>query len=741
MSGIEHEDGAAADDTAPSSLAAAVLDEEARRQDAQAASTVTILQDDLLPGVGSEAMPLREGLDIGGKKMLLVLTALVTFDEFDRAAMTVLAPDIQDTLGVSDGVLAAASAAFGVMFVLGAIPLAALADRFPRTKVAAIATGIWSVVVLLTGFVVNAFSLFVARLGAGLGQSNVLPIHGPLLADTYPMQARGRIFGLYAMGSPMGQLIAPAVVGAIADVAGGEEGWRWAFFLIAIPPAILALFTLTLNDPKRGRWEQETVLGAQLADDVKPLPTSTTMAFARLRKIKTFYYMLVGLGVLGFALFSIPIFVSLHLEDEFGLSALERGTFFSLAFLPALIGIPFVGVLNDKLLRRSPARSLLLVAVLVLPLGPLVSLGMWMPTTVLTFIFVALGISSSRIAFAAWGPVVAAVSPYRLRSQAFAMVGVYIFLLGAFFGAVLTGIISDAFGEPTAITVVTIPSSIIGAGLIAYGARHINHDISLVVEELKEEQDELDRVADPDVEIPLLQVRNLDFSYGKVQVLFDVGFEVRRGEVLALLGTNGAGKSTVLRVVSGLGVPDRGVVRLEGRTITFCEAELRVGLGIVQVSGGKAIFGDLSVRENLRVGAFLERHDRDDVEARIERVLDIFPALRDMQNQAAGSMSGGQQQQLAVAKALLLDPEVLVIDELSLGLAPLVVQELLEVVERLKAAGVTMIIVEQSLNVALALADRAIFMEKGQVKFDGPAQELMERDDLVRAVFLGDEGG
>lgn len=740
MSGLDHEDTVGGDD-APASLAAAVLDEEARRQEAQAASTVTILQDDLLPGVGSEAMPLREGVRAGGTKMLLVLTALVTFDEFDRAAMTVLAPDIQDTLGVSDGVLAAASAAFGVMFVLGAIPLATLADRFPRTKVAAMATAVWSVVVFLTGFVVNAFSLFVARLGAGLGQSNVLPIHGPLLADTYPMAARGRIFALYAMGSPMGQLIAPAIVGAIADVAGGEEGWRWAFFLIALPPAILALVTLTLPNPKRGRWEQETVLGQQLADDAKPLPTSTTMAFARLRKIKTFYFMLVGLGVLGFALFSIPIFVSLHLEDEFGLSALERGTFFSLAFLPALIGIPFAGVVNDKLLRRSPARSLLLVAVLVLPLGPLVSIGMWMPSTILTFVFVALGISSSRIAFSAWGPVVAAVSPYRLRSQAFAMVGVYIFLLGAFFGAVLTGIISDAAGEPTALTIVTIPSSVIGAGLIAYGARHINHDISLVVEELKEEQEELERVADPDVEIPLLQVRNLDFSYGKVQVLFDVGFEVRRGEVLALLGTNGAGKSTVLRVVSGLGVPDRGVVRLEGRTITFCEAELRVGLGIVQVSGGKAVFGDLSVRENLRVGAFLERHDRDDVEARIERVLDIFPALRDMQNQAAGSMSGGQQQQLAVAKALLLDPEVLVIDELSLGLAPLVVQELLEVVERLKAAGVTMIIVEQSLNVALALADRAIFMEKGQVKFDGPARELMERDDLVRAVFLGAEGG
>ena len=218
------------------------------------------------------------------------------------------------------------------------------------------------------------------------------------------------------------------------------------------------------------------------------------------------------------------------------------------------------------------------------------------------------------------------------------------------------------------------PSTLIGGALIAYGARHIRRDISLVVEELREEQAEAARlVADP-ASVPVLQVRNLDFSYGKVQVLFDVGFEVGRGEVLALLGTNGAGKSTLLRAVSGLGIPDRGVIRLDGQTVTYVDAETRSWAGIVQLMGGQAIFATLSVGENLR--AAILRHDLDPavVAERRARVLDLFPALAERLAEPAGSLSGGQQQMLALAMCLLLDPEVLLIDELSLGLAPIVVR-------------------------------------------------------------------
>jgi ABC-type branched-subunit amino acid transport system ATPase component len=218
-----------------------------------------------------------------------------------------------------------------------------------------------------------------------------------------------------------------------------------------------------------------------------------------------------------------------------------------------------------------------------------------------------------------------------------------------------------------------------------------------------------------------------------------VSVAVHEGEVLALLGTNGVGKSTLLRVISGLGSPDRGVVRFGREDITPTSPGHRVRRGIVQISGGKAVFGSLTVGENLRAGAYTYKWQKTRIRDRCEAALALFPRLGERFNQQAGTLSGGEQQMLAIAKALMLDPKVLIIDELSLGLAPVVVQELLGVVEELKGRGITMVIVEQSVNVALALAERAVFMEKGEVRFSGLTVDLIERDDLVRAVFLGGE--
>ncbi|WP_116271836.1 ATP-binding cassette domain-containing protein, partial [Pseudofrankia sp. BMG5.36] len=198
---------------------------------------------------------------------------------------------------------------------------------------------------------------------------------------------------------------------------------------------------------------------------------------------------------------------------------------------------------------------------------------------------------------------------------------------------------------------------------------------------------------------------------------------------------------TILKVICGLGTPSRGVVRLNGRTITYVAPEQRGKYGVHLLPGGKGVFPDMSIRENLEMAAFRIRRDRVDRDRRFAYVLDLFPDLAGRQSQLAGSLSGGQQQMLALAMVLLHDPEVLLIDELSLGLAPAVVQDLLAIVERLKADGLTIVVVEQSLNIALAVADRAVFLEKGQVRFTGPARALVERDDLARAVFLGREGG
>jgi ABC-type branched-subunit amino acid transport system ATPase component len=227
-----------------------------------------------------------------------------------------------------------------------------------------------------------------------------------------------------------------------------------------------------------------------------------------------------------------------------------------------------------------------------------------------------------------------------------------------------------------------------------------------------------------------------------VQVLFGVDFEVRKGETLALLGTNGAGKSTVLRVISGLAVPERGVVRLNGQNITYVSPEQRAKfLKIMQLPGGHGVFGNLTVEQNMNVSARLNASGRDEVRRRVANVFELFPELEDHRRQLASSLSGGQQQMVALARVLIHEPELLMIDELSLGLSPLVVQRLLDLVEELKQRGQTMIIVEQSLNVAMAIADRAIFLEKGEVKFEGPTAGLLERGDLARAVFFGTEGG
>ena len=281
--------------------------------------------------------------------------------------------------------------------------------------------------------------------------------------------------------------------------------------------------------------------------------------------------------------------------------------------------------------------------------------------------------------------------------------------------------------------------TVVGAALMWYGARFVEGDMRRMVEEMQEERARTDAVR-AGADTPLLQMHDLDFSYGSVQILFDVDLEVREAETLAVLGTNGAGKSTLLRVISGLGLPDRGAVRLNGETITYLSAEARSRKGIVQVRGGD-VFAALSVqrqparRARCAPGRTSRRGspDREGVRG--------CSRARGPPQPDAGSLSGGEQQMLAFGCALLFEPRLLLIDELSLGLAPLVVQSLLRVVERLQEEGYTMVVVEQSLNIAAAISDRVVFIEKGRIRFDGPTSELAARDDLARAVFLGGEGG
>jgi len=236
---------------------------------------------------------------------------------------------------------------------------------------------------------------------------------------------------------------------------------------------------------------------------------------------------------------------------------------------------------------------------------------------------------------------------------------------------------------------------------------------------------------------PLLEVDDIDCSYGPLQVLFGVSLTVEQGSRVALLGTNGAGKSTLLKVISGLVPPTRGTVRFKGEDVTTLSPEARVARGIVQVPGGRATFPSLSLLENLRIGAYAYLGDRARVNERLEEVLALFPELRPRLSQPAGTLSGGEQQMMAVGRALITGPELLMIDELSLGLAPVVLQQIVQKLEEILTRGTTLLIVEQSLNVAMALAQDAYFMEKGEIRFSGACGDLVERGDLVRSVFLG----
>ncbi|HVY11788.1 MAG TPA: ATP-binding cassette domain-containing protein [Mycobacteriales bacterium] len=242
---------------------------------------------------------------------------------------------------------------------------------------------------------------------------------------------------------------------------------------------------------------------------------------------------------------------------------------------------------------------------------------------------------------------------------------------------------------------------------------------------------------DEPTEDALLVCRDLDVGYDSVQVLFGVDMHVRRGEVLALLGTNGAGKSTLLRAISGLTMPSAGSIVFDGRDITRISAVERARTGIGQVPGGKGIFPTVTVADHFRAARWIRTKEHVGAgDAAQEQVLEWFPNLRNRWDTLAGNLSGGEAQQLAVGMAFITRPKLLIIDELSLGLAPTIVEKLLDVVRQVNASGTTVVLVEQSVNVALTIAERAYFMEKGEVRFCGSTAELIERDDIVRSVFL-----
>ncbi|GAA3396780.1 ABC transporter ATP-binding protein [Streptomyces roseoviridis] len=235
----------------------------------------------------------------------------------------------------------------------------------------------------------------------------------------------------------------------------------------------------------------------------------------------------------------------------------------------------------------------------------------------------------------------------------------------------------------------------------------------------------------------LLEVEDLRVAYGKIEAVKGISFSVEAGQVVALIGTNGAGKTTTLRTLSGLLKPTAGKIVFDGQVLNGIPAHKVVSLGLAHSPEGRHIFPRLTIAENLQLGAFL-RSDKDGIERDIQKAYDLFPILGERRKQAAGTLSGGEQQMLAMGRALMSQPKLLMLDEPSMGLSPIMMQKIMETISTLKSEGMTILLIEQNAQAALSLADQAYVLEVGKIKLSGTGQELLHNDD-VRKTYLGEE--
>ncbi|MGQ0433307.1 MAG: ATP-binding protein [Microthrixaceae bacterium] len=680
------------------------------------------------------AMPLRTILKAGGVAPVTVLALLNMVDLFERSAFAILAPDIQDSFGLSTSALGAMAGLGGLVIVGAGVPLALLADRHPRrrTLLAGMAAALWAVFSLATGLATRLWQLVAARVMTGIGQASVEPIHGSLLSDYYPVEGRSRVLSMHTWGAVVGTTAGPVAAGAIAGAAGGPDGWRWVFVVTAAMTVPPALWVLRTKSPAAGLAERQRVLGESGVIEADPAGqphTTLSTAIQRLLRIRTIYSLLVAFGIYGFTVVSAPVLLNLWFEEAWQLDELERGVVASAVAAVGLVAIPVGGLIGDRLSTRHPGWPLVLLGLAAASHSVLFTAALYMPSIGLVVAFIALSHLPILLVVVSARAVLSKVAPPELRSLAFTLIPLAVLFIGGLLGGAVFGAIADQAGERAALTLL-LPIGV-GSGLLMMrGARFTEGDIAMVEDGIREEAAERARVRSGG-KPQLLQVRNLDFAYGQVQTLFDVNLDVHEGEILALLGTNGAGKSTLLSLICGLDHPMRGVIRYNGLNITYLETEKIVRLGIEQAPGGRAVFAGLTVRENLLVATRGEGTESWD------EPLSWFPSLAERMNQPAGTLSGGEQQMLALTKAFVNRPRLLLIDELSLGLAPAVVGSLMKVIRRMNEAGTTILIVEQSVNVALSIAHRAVFMEKGQVRFEGAAEDLRDRRDLLRSVFLG----
>jgi ABC-type branched-subunit amino acid transport system ATPase component/sugar phosphate permease len=718
----------------------AVPDDLLRDAVAQARDPDVIADIAVMPGTGEGKPPSLVGImRTSGYSPLVLMTAAAIVPGTFGNGINLIGRNLQDSFHISNASLGAVAFVAQVAQLLWAVPLALWADRGSRKVVAAISLLIFAGFGACMALSPNVWAFAFLYLGASVGFGVNNTVHNSYLADAYPVEGRGRVFSWHQLSDPLSQTIGILIFGFVVTVA---HSWRYGL-LIALVGIPIGFALFTLREPEKGANESSHILKASGMDLQSQQETAPRVllgsAMTRLLRIRSLYYELVAVAILGFAGTGAPLFGNLFFIDKFHLDTASRSEVYAIIGLAAFLGLPLAYVFGDRFFRRAPQRPLVIAGFCMMAYGCLFVASLYVPKLWMVVVLQFLANASvSPLAICIF-LTLAATAPPEMRTICFAMFGVYSLVFGGFAGSVVLGAVSDAVGGLHGIIValsIIAPVCLVGGVLSIIGSRSVRRDITLVIEDVIERYTEGKR-RQGGGEIPALQVHNLDFYYGTNQVLFDMNLEVAQGEMVALLGTNGAGKSTLLRAVSGLSHPHRGVIRIFGANCTFLEPEQIIDQGVALLVGGKMTFGGLTVRDNLRIGGHTLRRDRARAASAVHEALEVFPELAARFDQPAGTLSGGEQQMLALARVMMTRPRLLMIDELALGLAPMTVERLMGMVRRINSEGTTVILVEQSVNRAMSLAERCFFMERGELRFSGPTAELLQRDDLLRPVFLG----
>ena len=669
----------------------------------------------------------------GGQALfpLVVLFGLNAVDQADQRTFALLAPNIRDSFGLNNADFLLIVALGLVLGLLLSVPFGFAADRIPRLPIViagAVAFGIFSA---LTGLATTIWVLLIARAGAGFGTAVSTPTHNSLLADYYEIPIRPKVYSVHRAAIAVGACLGPLVAGILTS----WFSWRVPFLVLLLPTAVFVVLAFFLREPVRGHYEREAMgVDAETAATEVAAP-SYAESWRVCWNVGTLRRIFYALPFLAVAFIGLEIFGSLFYQQVFHLNARDRGYVFALVAPAQLIGL----LLTTRIITRLFVRSATLVPRFVAGVSLAVAVA-WTafalsPNLVFAVIMNAI---VTGIVVLIIPPIFAALSlaiPPKIRSFGFAVAALWI-LPGLLLLPVVGGI-ADAWGIRVGL-VLMVPVFLIGALVVASAGQEIERDIKRVWTSAAAQSEAL--YERNHGRSKLLLVRGVSVHYDSVQVLFNVDLEVDEGEIIALLGTNGAGKSTLLKAITGLVEATEGAIIFDGRDMTYTPPDETAGRGVTMAPGGQGVFPSLTVRENLQLAGWLHRKDKAHTRAATEKVLDIFPVLRERMDEVGGNLSGGQQQMLTLGMAFIEQPRLLMIDELSLGLAPSVVGQLLEIVRELKAAGTTIILVEQSVNVALTVAETAYFMEKGEIRFHGPTTELLERPDVLRSVFLEGAG-